>query len=1357
VEQFEGLARDAGRMISQRLPGVLTSASAIVWTWDRRGGCTYVSEAWTRILDREPAEALGDGWAASVHPDDRELFAACRTAMQRHEPFAAGYRLRRGDGTYALVNDQGFPLDASDPDAPLLGAALEVTTQPDAERPSWSRTEQLDRVTQALASSTSVEEVADTVFLEALEAFGANIGGLGLVAPDGRSLTITRLRGFDGKRDDWRSVPLDDDTPVTRAVRDRRSTFYRSTRDVVAAFPALEDQLLAFEGRAALPLIANDRVLGVLSVAFDDAQDFDASTRSYFEEVASRIATALDRARLFDVATRSEARTRTLQRVTADLARAVTVADVERVTTRSGRDAVAADACLLALLDGPQIVYADTDAYPGELRALLPASLEPGSSPVADVAATGGSMAFDSTEALVASYPHLEALLHDLPFASRVFVPVGGSTRAIGVLVASAETPARFDEDAVRLLEAIGGQCGQALERAALYRAAQEGVERAVRLQAVTLAVAEATTIEDVADHAMDFALDLTDATIGAIAVFDHDRRRLRTVRHVGAPRSLVDRWTDTALAEVGDEERRGPVWQTIEDVRRIDPLVADDLELTDARSFALLPLLSGGDVLGFLGLARASMERPQRDQEEALDAFCERVAAAVHRANLLGAERRTRQELERAMSRLSRLQAVSGAISQAMSVPEVAATALDASMEALRASGGGAYIADGNVLRCIAARGHFTSVAAGTLDAIPVSADMAMCAAYASGHVGWVATLDEWRRRYPDGAAMFGHLARSSIAIPFTVEDRVLGVLTLNFPEEELLDRAERRLARAIGHQAAVALERALLHEREMARSRRTAHLQQLIAELAASPNPTAVAASLTSTAFDVVSARGAAVVLVGESDGGIDVAAARGFSPAVIEAVRRSDRAPGRAAIRTQRPAFLRTPQQIAERHPDLADELGAAFAELPMVLPSGVIGAVLLSFSEQRRFAPADIEMLEAIAHEAAQATQRARVAQREREISRTLQASLLPDEPVSSWNGARVATWYSAGTEHLEVGGDWYDAIELPNGKLGVSIGDVVGRGLRAAAAMGQLRSALRGLALEQRGPGATLEALNRFAAASPGTELATVAYGEFDPISGAFTYACAGHPPPVAWAHGRVHVLEDGRSPLLAAGYDGHRGEATFDLPPGSTLVLYTDGLVERRDEAFHLGIDRLRETLRSVGEQELATVAETIRETLLADQDRNDDAALVCLRTGVPTTLSMTFPSVPEELRLLRHRLRDWLTVRRYRSSEAEAIVLAVNEAAANAIEHGYQEGSGTIEVTGEASDGHLEITVTDHGAWREGGPDLARGRGLSLMRTLMDGVDVRPSPAGTTVVLRQALHGGVPARRAMAAVGDQG
>jgi serine/threonine-protein kinase RsbW len=1020
---------------------------------------------------------------------------------------------------------------------------------------------------------------------------------------------------------------------------------------------------------------------------------------------------------------------------------------------------VAADACLLALVDADtrRIAFSETDAYPETLRDLLPTSLDPGSSPVADVVASGMSLSFDTSEELTQRYPELSDLVEELPFISRVFVPILGSGGPTGVLVASSRGVAHFDAEAVRLLEAIGRQCGQSLERATLYRDAHAATERAAALQAATLSIAVATTIEDVAAHAVSFAVELVDASIGALAMLDPDGTRLTVVHQVGATPRLLERWADvpaTGLALAGEAAAAARSrWLTTDEVRETDPLAADDLEPLGIRSVVLIPLTSGGPILGYLGLARTDARPPPRERREILDTFADRVGGAIHRTRLFEAERRTRGELERALSRLSRLQAVSAAISQAVQVDEVAATALDASTDALGAAGGGVYIADGDVLRCIAARGIFTSAAAGKLDAIPTNAEMAMCAAYASGHVGWVPTYAEWSRRYPDGAALFEGVARSSIAIPFVVEDRILGVMTLVFSDEHVLDRAERRLARTIGHQAAVALERSMLHEREMARSRRTEYLQQLIAELAASSTATSVAATLTSTALDVLAAQAAAVALLEEDR--VEVAAARGYPRAVVEAIAASEGGPGRSVIRTQHPAFLRTPEAIADRYPSLAEHLGPAMAELPLRVRGGVLGVLLLSFEQPRTFDLEQVDTLAAIASEAAQAIHRARVTQREREISRTLQSSLLPDEPISSWNGARVTTWYSAGTEYLDVGGDWYDAIELPDGRLAVSIGDVVGRGLRAAAAMGQLRSALRGLALELRGPGATLEALNRFAAMTPGTELATVAYGELDPISGSFTYACAGHPPPVAWIDGTVQVLEDGRSPLLAAGYDGHRGEATCSLPPGSTLVLYTDGLVERRDEPFHRGIARLQETLELAGQQELETLTETLIETLLADQDRSDDAALLCLRTGIPMSFSMTFPNEPEALRALRHQFQEWLEVGGSPVREAEALVLAVNEAAANAIEHGYREAQGNVEVTAEMRDHVVEVTVTDRGSWLDADPEPSRGRGLSLMRTLMDEVDLQAGPGGTRVVLRRQLAGDA-SPTPLATVGDE-
>jgi PAS domain S-box-containing protein len=1439
----------------ERLSDVLERAPAIVWLWDPETGCTYVSAAWTRILGREPAEAWGDGWASSVHPDDLEAFEACRAAMRRNEPFAAEYRLRRTDGRYATVNDQGYALEPGEVPGPFLGAALEVTAQRAAETlvrageallsavaegmgvalgvkdragryliandamsatlgvapgaaightdreldlTDWDRrdaqdqavltgadpilieddvdgttvlttksplrgpgegvegvivvgtdisaerhrraqAERLDRVTQALSSSSSVQEVADAVFLEALDALEAPAGALGLTEPDGGSIAITRLRGFESKRDPWRLVTIDaEDTPITRGVRDGTSAFYRSADALIESLPHLEGQLLDYEGRAVLPLRGDRGVLGVLYVAYAEERVFDAGERAYALAIADRIAQALERARLFDAARRSDEQTRTLQGVTADLGGALTVLEVELVTTRAACAAVSADACLLGIVDARRtsVRYADTDAYPEDLRTLLPTTMEPGSSPVADVIASGASLVFETSTALVAAYPRLAGLIDHLPFRSRVFVPVGAPGAAAGVLITSSGERGHFDAEAIRLLEAIGGQCGQALQRAILYRDARAASERAAALQAATTAIAEATTVDDVVEPAVTFSMDLVEATIGALVLIDADANRVTVAHQVGASAKLFEGLWDVAAEGAARPPTRS---LTGDDLRRRTEGRRGELDELGIVSVVLVPLTSGGDELGFLALGGRDDAALATEIREVLESLAERVGAAIHRARLLDAERRTRRDLERALSRLSRLQAVSDAMSQAVPVEEVAESALDASMDALGAIGAGAYLVDGDVLRRIAARGVFASAASGLLDAIPVDADMAMCASFASGTVEWVPTRDEWQRRYPRGAFLFDGIARSSIAIPFVVKDRVLGVMTLVFADEGALDRPERRMARTIGHQAAIALERSQLYEREMARSRRTEQIQHLIAELAGSQTAAAIAAVLTSTALDVLGACAAAVILRG--DDAVDVAAGRGYPRSVLDAIRTDDAAPGRVAIQRGRSALLGNLEAVRDRYPELANDLGEATAELPLIAGGATIGALLVSFERPQPFDLEQFDLLTAIASEAAQATQRARVSQREREISRILQDSLLPDEPISSWNGAQVTTWYSAGTEYLDVGGDWYDVIELPDGRLGVSIGDVVGRGLRAAAAMGQLRSALRGLALEMRGPGPTLQALNRFAASAPGTELATVAYGEYDPMSGAFVYACAGHPPPVACVGGRAVVLDGGRSPLLAAGYDGDRKEGSCILPPGSTLILYTDGLIERRDEPFHRGVDRLRATLERTLDRDPAQLVEEIVDAVLGQQERTDDAAVLLLRTGAPIPFTSTLDGSPEELRPLRHRLRAWLDLRGCASEDAEAVVLAANEAAANAIEHGYRgSAGGPVEISGDFADRVLTITVVDHGVWRASDPDPVRGRGIPLMRTLMDDVEVQALDPGTKVVLRRRV-----------------
>ncbi|HYJ61720.1 MAG TPA: GAF domain-containing protein [Actinomycetota bacterium] len=1158
-----------------QLDALVTSAPAILWRWEPDKRCTYVSEAWTTLLGRDPSEALGSGWSDSVHPDDRTSFeATCLAALAAGEPFASEYRLRRGDGSYVTVYDQGRPMDPDDPRS-FAGAALDVTREHERRR----RIERLETLGRALAGSRTAAEVADAVLVHALRALEAPHGALGLPTADGTGIALIRQRGFDPKRADWRSVPLDAATPPARSFAEQRALFFPDVAAVVEAFPSMAGQLMPYEARAALPLLGRDRPLGVLYAAFDDVRMFDEETVAFFEAVADLIARTLDRAMLADDRERAAAETRVLLRISAALAEAVTMEDVRRVAATAAMDAVGADACLVGLVDPTtgEIGW-DTGPYPPELVPLLPTSLTPGVSPAGDAILLRQTLRYGSSEEILATYPDLVPLLDRLPFSSRILVPIIGSEQAIGVMVASSGIVDRFGEPEARLLEAIGRQCAQSLERAAMYRNAREAG-----------------------------------------------------------------------------------------------------------------------------------------------------------------------RELEGALSRLSRLQSVATSLNMAVRTDEVARIALDAAGEALGGSGGAVFVRDGDELHRLALSGVAEGSAYERMPSLAIDAGVSLCEAYRTGRLVWVPTQEEWRRAYPDGAAMFEGVARSAITIPFVLEGRVLGAMQILFAKERTLPKAERRLARTIGEQAAQALERARLYEAERHRTRQAELLQRVAAGLAVSATTDDVAGVLTTSAAATLGAM-ASLVVVRDGDG-VEVISAAGLPDAVIDdiAVTPVDASlPGNDAIRSRLPSLLRTPEEIRGRYPHL-DPAGpniseGAWATFPFLVRGDAIGAWHLSYAEPQTFAAEQVGELATVVGEAAQAMARAQRFSQEREASIVLQESLLPKEPLQTWLGAEVVTRYWAGTEHLEVGGDWFDVAEMPNGCLAVSIGDVVGRGLHAAAAMGQLRSALRGIAMEGRGPAATLESLDRFAMGTPGAELATVVYGELDQITGEFCYACAGHPPPLARIGDAVMILDEGRSPLLAAGFSGRRREARVDLPPGATVLLYTDGLVERRGETFDDGIARLRRVLETDGDADLDALSEAVTRRLLGDADRADDVAFLCLRAGSPSSVfSVTLAADPTVLASMRMEMASWLAVQGIPEVDATAVVLAVNEAVANSIEHGYgSNGTGAIEVRGRVGRDALVILVRDHGTWRDRTPDPLRGHGLSMMRRLMDATEVQHDRTGTSVTLRR-------------------
>jgi serine phosphatase RsbU (regulator of sigma subunit) len=230
----------------------------------------------------------------------------------------------------------------------------------------------------------------------------------------------------------------------------------------------------------------------------------------------------------------------------------------------------------------------------------------------------------------------------------------------------------------------------------------------------------------------------------------------------------------------------------------------------------------------------------------------------------------------------------------------------------------------------------------------------------------------------------------------------------------------------------------------------------------------------------------------------------------------------------------------------------------------------------------------------------------------EVAVTLQRAVLG--PTVLPDG--FAVHYEPATGTLEVGGDWYDVVDLPDGRYGVVVGDVVGTGLPAAAVMGQLRSAGRALLLESRSPAHVLMALDRFAALVPGAAVSTVFCAVVDPANSTLRYSSAGHPPAiVADLDGGIRLLEEAGSLPLAVVDELVRPEADVALPAGSTLLLYTDGLVERRNEELDDGIARAAAALTAGRLLSPARLATRLTEQLLADAP-DDDVAFLLYRCG---------------------------------------------------------------------------------------------------------------------------------------------
>ena len=682
------------------------------------------------------------------------------------------------------------------------------------------------------------------------------------------------------------------------------------------------------------------------------------------------------------------------------------------------------------------------------------------------------------------------------------------------------------------------------------------------------------------------------------------------------------------------------------------------------------------------------------------------------------------RRAAEASEKRVRVLQQIVADLAAAPTEVEVAEAVVQAPGPAFGAAGSRIWLVDSD--RELLAVRASTGPDVIALDDVPLSWTRPVAEVAQRGELTVVGSIMVAEQQFPELAEeMWASGRRTVVLLPLTTMPtggphaaHVLGVLAFGFNEERELSENELRVVRLLGHQAGQALDRARLYDDARRRESRAAFLAETSRALDEIPRLLPRAHRLVERIVPEVAEWAAVRLHVGPA--GL-IADAGGPAPD-----------PDRLAERVA--------AVIASGVPSLRDEdgLDPDCAVLPLTARGKVLGTLSLRMAADRRTSAGEAAFLGELAGRAGLALENARLYEQERAIARTLQRSLLAGQlPTDS--RFVLQTHYQPATQELEVGGDWYDAFLVDSDRLAVAIGDVVGRGIDAATTMGQLRSAIRALASKETGPAGMLERLDQFVERVESARVATVAYAEISLSSGEMTYACAGHMPPLlAGPVGPPRYLMDGRSaPLGSRAGRTHRIESRIRLLPGSRLLLYTDGLIERRTRTIDRGFGVLAREYGRLRDAPLEGLPAALADTLIG-RDHTDDICMLCLAFGTDERMERSIGADPVQIARLRKDLRAWLKLHAVDEESTDAVLLACSEAVANAIEHGYRDDPfGTVNVSATVTPEAVEIRVADRGAWRTARADVARGRGLQLIRQVMDQVAFDRG-GGTTVTMRR-------------------
>jgi GAF domain-containing protein/anti-sigma regulatory factor (Ser/Thr protein kinase) len=581
----------------------------------------------------------------------------------------------------------------------------------------------------------------------------------------------------------------------------------------------------------------------------------------------------------------------------------------------------------------------------------------------------------------------------------------------------------------------------------------------------------------------------------------------------------------------------------------------------------------------------------------------------------------------------------------------------------------------------------------------------------------------------------------RSLLGVPLLVQGRVIGVLHVGSLTPREFTEEERDILQLAADRAALAIEQArlLLGEREARQaaeqaSARLQALQKVSHAALAYLTEQELLQELLQRISDILHVDTVAILLL--EGGALHARAAKGIEEEVEQGVQIPVGRGFAGRIAAERRAVVIADVDHADiLNPILREKGIRSLLGVPLLVQGRVIGVLHVGSLTPREFDEDDRDLLQLAADRAALAIEQARVYE-QRRVAETLQRRLLPRRLAEGLAIEVDARYLPAAGASL--GGDWYDVFAVPGGNIGVAVGDVVGHGVAAAAVMAQLRTALRAYAADGYASAAVVDRVNTLMWQLGPLAMTTLAYVVLDPANQSLELVSAGHPPVLVVSdEGPAAFLEPDGGVALGATPTARYEASTFELPTGSTVFLYTDGLVERRGESIDFGLERLRAI--ADGLTDVEALCSTVLDGLVADGP-SDDVAFVAARVPpLQEHLETRWAARPNSLAPIRQLLRRWLAARGATDAESYDIVVALQEACANAIEHAYGPGPAEFEVEAECEDGRVIVTVRDRGGWRPPrGRD--RGRGIPLMKALMDTIEVRQNVDGTTVVLARQL-----------------